>query len=204
MSSSSAWVSRLALIETWSAPSPPIAKILSRTRNVTSVSQVSFSSASGRASAIRRTSSNVVTSAPSPSASPGRSRGSRALVEPDRADVCLGDVQDHPLDAVLGGPAPRDASISARPMPASAAAVEDATRRTRPSGSAASSARVGRVGDVDRRRADHPAVDDRGDVLDVAPVALDPASEAVGGVVPVRDAEAPPGRSRRGGSRVSR
>ena len=51
------------MIETRVAPSPPIAKILSRTRNVMSVSQVSFSSASGRASAIRRTSSNVVIAA---------------------------------------------------------------------------------------------------------------------------------------------
>ena len=50
-----------ALIEACVAPSPPIAKILSRTRNVMSTSHVRRSSASGSAIARRRTSSNVLT-----------------------------------------------------------------------------------------------------------------------------------------------
>src|SRR4249919_598033 len=53
------WVAGVALIETDSLPSPPIAKIFLRTRNVTSVSQVRTSSASGSAIAIARTSSKV-------------------------------------------------------------------------------------------------------------------------------------------------
>ena len=57
----SACDSRLALIEMRVEPSPPIAKILSRTRKVMSVSQVSRSSASGSERAILRTSSRVVT-----------------------------------------------------------------------------------------------------------------------------------------------
>src|SRR5260221_4396335 len=51
----------VALIETCVAPSPPIAKIFLRTRNVISVSQVRISSASGSPRAIRLTSSSVGT-----------------------------------------------------------------------------------------------------------------------------------------------
>src|SRR3954468_24777567 len=60
---SSAWTAGVALIAIESLPSPPITKILLRTRNVTSVSQVRISSASGRAIAIVRTSANVAISA---------------------------------------------------------------------------------------------------------------------------------------------
>ena len=166
-----------------------------------SVSQVSLSSASGkrgRSGARRRRSSAAARRS---CASPGRSRRSRARGTAGCAPTfASADVQDDPLDAVLGRPA-LDMADQRPPDPAPAKAVDDRHAELGGRDRAASSS----PGGADRRcrsRPTRPSGRRRiaATYSPVEPRPVDPPAEADGGVVALRDAEDLRDRSPRGGS----
>ena len=110
------------------------------------------------------------------------------VVQPDRALVRLADREDHPLDPVVGGP-PLEVLDQRLPDAVTAPALDDRHAELRGRHGPGHVAGRWRVRDVDGRGADHDVADHRRDVLAGLAAALDPAPEADGDRVAIRDVE---------------